>query len=154
MVMRSSIEFLEASLAGSEIGAVPVPAGSHWTGDDLAHLLTDSGSKRVIVDGDLVSVVVAVLPPGMAVARVGGSTGGKYPDFESLISASEPIGAQVLDPRWVSSTRRAPRKAERYFAAADDIRSVRRGGASIDDDACCESVDVDADSGTAVSHGT
>ena len=98
MVMRNSIEFLEASLAGSGIGAIPVPVNSHWTGDDLDHLLTDSGSKLVIVDSDLVSVVEAVLPPGMIVVEVGGSTGGKYPDFESLITTSEPIGAQVLDP--------------------------------------------------------
>ncbi len=45
IVMRNEVGFVEATLAGGVIGAVPVPVNWHWTGDDLGHLLRDSEAK-------------------------------------------------------------------------------------------------------------
>ncbi|WP_254707612.1 AMP-binding protein [Rhodococcus pyridinivorans] len=71
IVLRNDIAFVEATLAGAAIGAVPVPVNWHWTGDDLAYLLADSGSKVVLVHTDLLPAVEAVLPAGAAVIEVG-----------------------------------------------------------------------------------
>ena len=53
IVLRNETAFVEATLAAGLIGAVPVPVNWHWTGDDLHHLLHDSGAKVVIAHTDL-----------------------------------------------------------------------------------------------------
>ncbi|MFD1811531.1 AMP-binding protein [Rhodococcus gannanensis] len=111
IVLRNDIAFVEATLAGAAIGAVPVPVNWHWTGDDLAYLLADSGSKVVLVHTDLLPSVEAVLPAGAAVIEVGvphdvaaahGFTRpeltSRHPDMDTLIRAHAPVTAPVTDP--------------------------------------------------------
>ena len=62
IVMRNEPGFLEASLAGSLIGAVPVPVNWHWTGVDLGHVLADCGARVVISHSDLITPVVGHRP--------------------------------------------------------------------------------------------
>ena len=104
VVMRNEIAFLEATLAAAPIGAVPVPVNWHWTGTDLAHLLSDSRAKAVIAHSDLISAVVAQAPDGVAVveaqvpAEVAHAYGlgnvrptGQYDTLDHLIAGNEPI---------------------------------------------------------------
>jgi len=111
IVMRNEIAFVEATLAGAAIGAVPVPVNWHWTGDDLEYLLADSGSKVVLVHTDLLPAVEAVLPVGVTVIEVAvppevadaygfpaPQLTGRHPDVEGLIRDSEPITSPVTDP--------------------------------------------------------
>ncbi|EGD56501.1 AMP-binding protein [Gordonia neofelifaecis] len=111
IVMRNEIGFIEATLAGSILGAVPVAVNWHWTGDDLAHLLIDSAATAVIVHSDLLSAVEAVVPDGVAVieapvpSAVAGAYGfavpdltGRYPDTESLIASSTPPSPSATPP--------------------------------------------------------
>ncbi|MBM7276365.1 AMP-binding protein [Gordonia rubripertincta] len=111
IVMRNCVEFVEASMAGAAIGAVPVPVNWHWTRDDLHHLLSDSGSKVVIVHTDLLPGVESVLPTGVEVVEAGVPAAvaaaylpvqpeltGRYPDLESLIDRSEPTTAPNTAP--------------------------------------------------------
>ncbi|XRQ08639.1 AMP-binding protein [Actinomadura welshii] len=69
IVMRNEISFLEVNLAAGPAGAVPVPVNWHWTGDDLRHLLTDSGSKVAVVHTDLIPAVEAQMPEGMRIVE-------------------------------------------------------------------------------------
>lgn len=62
IVMRNDSAFLEASLAASRLAAVPVPLNWHWTGDDLAHALANSGSRLAVVHTGLLEGVVAQAP--------------------------------------------------------------------------------------------
>lgn len=69
IVMRNEVGFVEATLAGGVIGAVPVPVNWHWTGDDLGHLLRDSEAKVAIVHTDLLPAVEAHKPDGMQIVE-------------------------------------------------------------------------------------
>jgi long-chain acyl-CoA synthetase len=111
IVLRNSIAFIEASLAGAAIGATPVPVNWHWTGDDLEYLLTDSASKVVLTHSDLLPAVEAVLPAAVAVIEVAVPEAladaygfgvpeltGRHPDMDALIQASEPVTPASTDP--------------------------------------------------------
>ncbi|PRZ43320.1 long-chain acyl-CoA synthetase [Antricoccus suffuscus] len=69
-VLRNEIAFLEANMAASAIGAVPIPVNWHWTGEDLQHVLTDSGAKVVIAHTDLLPAVEKFLPEGATIVEV------------------------------------------------------------------------------------
>lgn len=103
IVMRNETSFLEANLAASIIGAVPVPVNWHWTGVDLRHLLSDSGSKAVIVHTDLLDAVEKQKPDGMRIVEAAvppevadayGVTdvelSGRYVTLEELIARNRP----------------------------------------------------------------
>jgi acyl-CoA synthetase (AMP-forming)/AMP-acid ligase II len=68
--MRNETGFVEATLAGAAISAVPVPANWHGNSDDLGHVLSDSAAKVVLVHTDLLPKVEAVLPPGTTIVEV------------------------------------------------------------------------------------
>jgi len=101
IVMRNEIGFVEANLAATPIGAVPVPVNWHWTGADLRHLLTDSGVKAAVVHSDLIPGVEAQLPEDVRIVEaqvppeVRDAYGlgdvpltGRYPVFDELIAAA------------------------------------------------------------------
>jgi long-chain acyl-CoA synthetase len=70
LVMRNETGFVEATLAGAAISAVPVPANWHGNSDDLGHVLSDSAAQVVLVHTDLLPKVEAVLPPGTTIVEV------------------------------------------------------------------------------------
>ncbi len=111
IVMRNETGFLEANLAASVIGAVPVPVNWHWTGTDLRHLLGDCGAKVVIAHTDLLpaveahkpedaAIIEAEVPPEVCEAyHLGAVTlSGRYPSTAELIERSAPPSASVVSP--------------------------------------------------------
>ena len=110
IVLRNETGFLEANLAAPAIGAAPVPINWHWTGTDLAHLLSDSGVQAVVCHSDLLpaverlkpehaAIVEAPVPPEVAQAYGLGDVplSGRYPTTTELIDAHEPPEKPVLD---------------------------------------------------------
>jgi long-chain acyl-CoA synthetase len=104
VLLRNEIAFLEATAAGATLGAVPVPVNWHWTGDDLRHLLADSGSHVTMAHSDLLPAAEAVAPEGMTFVEVvpppdvaaayglGRSVAsGAHPELEALIASHEPV---------------------------------------------------------------
>ena len=72
LLLRNSIEFLEASIATVPLGASAVPINWHWRGDEIAHVLLDSGAKALVVHADLWPAIAPSVPEGLAVvARAG-----------------------------------------------------------------------------------
>lgn len=69
VMMRNETAFLEASLAGPMIGAVPVPVNWHWHGSDLRHLLHDCGARLAIVHSDFVPVVESQRPSALDIVE-------------------------------------------------------------------------------------
>jgi acyl-CoA synthetase (AMP-forming)/AMP-acid ligase II len=61
LVLRNSVEFLEASAAVTLCGGNPVPVNWHWQDDELRYLLTDSGSRAVFAHTEFVPAVTEVL---------------------------------------------------------------------------------------------
>ena len=64
LLLRNSIEFLEASIATVPLGASAVPINWHWRGEEIAHVLTDSGAKVLIVHADLWPAIAPSVPRG------------------------------------------------------------------------------------------
>ena len=54
LLLRNSIEFLEASIATVPLGASAVPINWHWRGEEIAHVLGDSRAKALVVHEDKV----------------------------------------------------------------------------------------------------
>jgi long-chain acyl-CoA synthetase len=94
LLLRNSIEFLEASIATVPLGASAVPINWHWRGDEIAHVLTDSRAKALVLHSDLFPAIADSVPDGIALIAVGDGTGvtpERALEFEQLIAGSEPL---------------------------------------------------------------
>ncbi|MGY0499350.1 AMP-binding protein [Nocardia sp. FBN12] len=111
IVMRNELTYVEAALAATSIGAIPVPVNWHWTGADLEHILRDSESKVILVHSDLLDAVEVHKPESSTIVEVEvpefvaraygvdkpGPTG-RYEVLETLIEATEPVPDTVITP--------------------------------------------------------
>ena len=69
LLLRNSIEFLEASIATVPLGASAVPINWHWRGEEIAHVLSDSGAKVLVVHADLWPAIAPSVPDGLVADR-------------------------------------------------------------------------------------
>ena len=76
VLLRNSIEFLEASIATVPLGASAVPINWHWRGGEIAHVLRDSAAKALVVHADLWSAIAPSVPEGVAIVVVPGDGDG------------------------------------------------------------------------------
>jgi long-chain acyl-CoA synthetase len=70
LLLRNSFEFLEASIATVPLGASAVPINWHWRGDEIAHVLLDSGAKALVVHADLWPAIASSVPEGLPLVIV------------------------------------------------------------------------------------
>jgi long-chain acyl-CoA synthetase len=92
LLLRNSIEFLEATIATVPLGASAVPINWHWRGDEIAHVLLDSGAKALVVHADLWPAIAPSMPEGLAIVVVPTEADGP---------AGEPEGA-LRWPDWLA----------------------------------------------------
>ena len=92
LLLRNSLEFLEASIATVPLGASAVPINWHWRGDEIAHVLRDSGAKALVVHADLWPAIAPSVPDGIALIVV--------PTAEGPVE-DPPTGA-LLWPDWLA----------------------------------------------------
>jgi long-chain acyl-CoA synthetase len=71
LLLRNSLEFLQASIATVPLGASAVPINWHWRGAEIAHVLRDSAAKVLILHADLWDAVADSIPQGVSVVLVG-----------------------------------------------------------------------------------
>src|SRR5262249_27162703 len=97
LLLRNSIEFLEASIATVPLGANAVPINWHWRGGEVAHVLLDSGAKALVVHADLLPAIASSVPEGLAVVVVPAGAEGsqaRLPDgarrWPDWLAASDP----------------------------------------------------------------
>jgi long-chain acyl-CoA synthetase len=94
LLLRNSIEFLEASIATVPLGASAVPINWHWRGDEIAHVLSDSGAKVLIVHAELWPQIAASVPEQLIRIVVGGDGSAPAPDgaiaWQEWLDSSEP----------------------------------------------------------------
>jgi long-chain acyl-CoA synthetase len=79
LLLRNSIEFLEASIATVPLGASAVPINWHWRGEEIAHVLTDSAAKVLVLHADLWPAIAASVPEGISLVVVGAEDGSVNP---------------------------------------------------------------------------
>ncbi|HUH81717.1 MAG TPA: AMP-binding protein [Solirubrobacteraceae bacterium] len=75
LLLRNSVEFLQASVATVPLGASAVPINWHWRGDEVSHVLADSRAKVLIVHDDLWPLLADAVPADVAVVLVRGGAG-------------------------------------------------------------------------------
>ena len=100
LLLRNSIEFLEASIATVPLGASAVPINWHWRGDEIAHVLLDSGAKALAVHADLWPAIAPSVPEGLGVIVV--PVGGDGASLDESVAATLPAGALVW-PDWLAA---------------------------------------------------
>jgi long-chain acyl-CoA synthetase len=70
IILRNEPSFLMLSAACGLMGAVPVPVNWHWHGEELRHVITDSGARALFAHSDLVAAAEGVLPAGVQLIEV------------------------------------------------------------------------------------
>ncbi|MQA96870.1 MAG: AMP-binding protein [Streptosporangiales bacterium] len=137
-MLRNDIAFIETHVGAGLAGAIPVPGNWHWRGDDLRHLLTDSGSKVAFVHSDLLGAVEAVAPDGMRVVEVEvppeiaaaygltaerAAPSKRYPTLEEVIAGhppiAEPAESQLIGMIYTSGTTGSPKGILRERSTAE-----------------------------------
>jgi long-chain acyl-CoA synthetase len=107
LLLRNSIEFLEASIATVPLGASAVPINWHWRGEEIAHVLSDSGAKVLVVHADLWPAIAPSVPAGLALVVVPAdgdgarAFAGEQPAEDSRALAGHPEGA-LSWPEWLA----------------------------------------------------
>ena len=94
LLLRNSIEFLQASIATVPLGASAVPINWHWRGEEIAHVLTDSSAKALVVHADLWPAIEQSVPAGVEVVAVAAGEDAPAPagahDWSRWMAALEP----------------------------------------------------------------
>lgn len=89
LYMYNRPEFLFTLFALAKLGAVAVPIDTRFTGDTLAHVLTETDTEVVILDGDTVSAYGDVrsetMPIGSEFLVGEGSADTPYREFDLLL---------------------------------------------------------------------
>ena len=106
IVLRNDPDFLAISAACGLLGAVPVPVNWHWRGEELRHVVCDSGSRAVFAHSNFVDALEQVMPDGVPLIEVpvrgeqlqaygAAPVSGRHPLLHEWIAAHEPY-AQPL----------------------------------------------------------
>src|SRR2546426_3813477 len=70
LLLRNSLEFLQASIATVPLGASAVPINWHWRGAEIAHVLRDSAAKALVLHADLWGAIADSVPEGVSLVVV------------------------------------------------------------------------------------
>jgi long-chain acyl-CoA synthetase len=90
LLLRNSLEFLQASIATVPLGASAVPINWHWRGEEIAHVLSDSGAKVLVMHADLWPAIEGRLPDGVTLVSVGAGEVPGAIGWEQWIAGLEP----------------------------------------------------------------
>jgi long-chain acyl-CoA synthetase len=96
LLLRNSLEYLEASVATVPLGASAVPINWHWRGEEIAHVLSDSRAKVLIAHADLWPDVADSVPADVSVVLVPDAGGGppagsaRAQQWPTWLAANEP----------------------------------------------------------------
>jgi acyl-CoA synthetase (AMP-forming)/AMP-acid ligase II len=85
---------LETLLAATSIGAVATIVNWRVSGDELVHVLSDSGTRVLVVGAELLPAVESIRAKVPGVQRII-VVGGDEDEYESLLAAADPVG---VDP--------------------------------------------------------
>ncbi|MFN8038715.1 MAG: AMP-binding protein [Acidimicrobiales bacterium] len=86
-------ELFEVTLAALHGGWVVVPVNWHWTSEELAYVINDSGAKALVVDGDFVATALGAVNdvPGCTVrVAIDDDEVAGFTSYESLLAGADP----------------------------------------------------------------
>ncbi len=103
-------ENFEIQAAGGHAGLFMVPVNWHWTGEELAYVLEDSGSKGLFVDDRYLDIAVDAMgrigEKLLLQVVIGGATADGFTDYGELLassSADEPADQTLGGPMFYTS---------------------------------------------------
>lgn len=109
VLLRNGMPYLEIIQACKRLGCYYCPINWHYTADEVAFLVADSGAKVLIAEDDLWRQVHATLPadlPALRVAATGdavaaprGEDGGDSADYNAWRNAQPRYDGPVVAPR-------------------------------------------------------
>lgn len=99
LLLRNSVEFLDAILACRLAGCYYCPLNWHFTTSEIAFILEDSGARLLIADADLLENVTAAVPADMPIFSVGNSSVSRVRPYEAWLDAQTPYAGPVVPPR-------------------------------------------------------
>ena len=70
IMLRNDFAFIEGSFAAGSLGAYAVPINWHYKGDEVTHLLVDSGARVLVIHADLLPQASGAVPDGVTVLVV------------------------------------------------------------------------------------
>lgn len=102
--MYNRLELVEAYLATCRLGAIAVPVNFRLVPDEVTYVLTDSGSKALLVDGELAPSAAAVRPRVVTLGTVLAAGGGESvpglgaEPYEEVLASADPHPLDVDVP--------------------------------------------------------
>ena len=95
VMLRNDFAFIEASFGAGTLGAYAVPLNWHYKGDEVTHVLADSGAKVLVVHADLLPQIEGAVPTGVHVLVV--ATPPEIADAYRLEPADSLVPDDALD---------------------------------------------------------
>lgn len=116
VLLRNGMPYLEIIQACKRLGCYYCPINWHYTAEEVAFLVTDSGAKLVIAEDDLWRQVWTALPKGLPALRVMG--GGKS------VAGNIDVAAGVSDPNESAPNESDPNNFEANNFEANDFQAI------------------------------
>lgn len=147
ILMRNSIEFLEASNAVGRLGAYPVPLNWHLAPDEIAYVVRDCETRTLIAHRDLlglvppglleeagITTIVVDTPPGASVAYPSATAGEVKRSalaWGDWIAAQEPLPEEHRSPApestiYTSGTTGRPKGVRRRLPTVEQKAQLDR----------------------------
>lgn len=109
VLLRNGMAYLEIIQACKRLGCYYCPINWHYTADEVAFLVSDSGARLLIADDDLWRQAQGALPAGLPVLRVSGPTAGAggsvaetsvdFADYDAWRDAQPRYDGPLVAPR-------------------------------------------------------
>lgn len=99
LLLRNSVEFLDAILACRLAGCYYCPLNWHFTTSEISFILEDSGARLLIADADLLEKVADAVPAGLPVLCVGDAIPSGTTAYETWLETQPPYAGPIVPPR-------------------------------------------------------
>jgi long-chain acyl-CoA synthetase len=145
LLLRNDMSFIEASLAATLLGASPVPINWHFTPEEIAYILDDSGAKVLVAHADLltesvlavcgnVEIVAVDTPPEVAraygIAEANCRAAGGLPEWSRWLRGYpewQDSPRSVAGPMfYTSGTTGRPKGVKRKSASPEVVAGIER----------------------------
>ncbi|MCZ6552512.1 MAG: acyl-CoA synthetase [SAR324 cluster bacterium] len=147
IMLRNDFAFFEASIAASMLGAAATPINWHFTGEEMAYIVGDCGSRVLVIHADLwarvrggmpagaldgVTILVVETPPAIAAAYgISPADGAVLPDaidWDAWVDGQEPLDAGLppmsISMIYTSGTTGRPKGVRRDPPTAESVAAI------------------------------